>query len=105
MRRSHPRSLKQGTHRVCRRWISAVALGLMLALASPVAADEYDSSNAGHPVRLVAYLLHPVGVLIDYVLLRPAHWLVSNEPMKTIFGHEGGNSGHQHDSEAFYQGD
>jgi hypothetical protein len=105
MTTSHPRSRQRGTIRVCRRWISALSLGLLLALASPAAADEYDSSNAGHPVRLVAYLLHPVGVLIDYVLLRPAHWLVSNEPMKTIFGHEGRSSSHQHDSEAFYRED
>ena len=60
----------------------------VLVLSNPVAADEYDSSTAGHPLRIIAYVLHPVGVVIDYVLLRPAHWLVSREPMKTIFGHE-----------------
>ncbi len=63
-------------------------MALVLALASPAAADEYDSENAGHPLRLIAYVLHPVGVRFEYVLLRPAHWLVSHEPMKTLFGHE-----------------
>jgi hypothetical protein len=63
-------------------------MALVLALASPAAADEYDSENAGHPLRLIAYVLHPVGVMFEYVLLRPAHWLVSHEPMKTLFGHE-----------------
>ena len=38
--------------------------------------------------RIVAYILHPVGVLIDYLVLRPAHWLGSHEPFSTIFGHE-----------------
>ena len=59
-----------------------------LAFASPALADEYDEDSAGHPLRIVAYVLHPVGVAIDYLILRPAHWLVSQEPMKTVFGHE-----------------
>lgn len=103
MRRSHPKFVGQGKIRVCAGWFSALSLALVLALASPAAADEYDSSNAGHPVRFVAYLLHPVGVLIDYVLLRPAHWLVSHEPMKTIFGHQGDT--HEHDSETYLRED
>ncbi len=65
-----------------------MAMVLLLALASPAAADEYDESNAGHPLRIIAYVLHPVGVVIDYVVMRPAHWIVSFEPMKTLFGHE-----------------
>jgi hypothetical protein len=56
--------------------------------ALPALADEYDPKRAGHPLRIAAYLLHPVGVLIDFVLLRPAHWLGSQEPLRTIFGHE-----------------
>ena len=72
------------------RWAASLALATLLTLTSglPGQADEYDSSNAGHPVRIVAYVLHPVGVLLDYLLLRPAHWIVSQEPMSTIFGHE-----------------
>jgi len=60
----------------------------MLSVATPALADEYDEKTAGHPLRLIAYVLHPVGVAIDYLLIRPAHWLVSQEPMKTVFGHE-----------------
>lgn len=56
--------------------------------ASPAAADDYDDKSSGHPLRIIAYVLHPVGVAIDYLLLRPAHWLGSQEPLKTIFGHE-----------------
>jgi hypothetical protein len=26
-------------------------------------------------------------VFFDYLLFRPAHWLGSKEPLKTIFGH------------------
>ncbi len=64
-----------------------VAVGALLG-ASPAIANEHDPNTAGHPLRIVAYLLHPVGVAIDYLILRPAHWLVEHEPFKTAFGHE-----------------
>jgi len=74
------------------RWIAAFVLSLSLIGASlsatPAAADEYDAADAGHPLRIIAYVLHPVGVVIDYVLLRPAHWIGSREPFSTLFGHE-----------------
>ena len=73
------------------RRVSCAVLALcMIAIASaaPTRADDYDEKSSGHPLRIIAYVLHPVGVAIDYLLLRPAHWLGSREPMKTIFGHE-----------------
>lgn len=48
--------------------------------------DDYDPQTAGHPLRILAYVLHPVGVFFDYVILRPAWWLGSHEPLRTIFG-------------------
>ena len=38
-------------------------------------------------MRVLAYLTHPVGVMLDYLLYRPAHWVSSKEPFKTLFGH------------------
>ena len=64
-----------------------LAVGALVG-ASPAIAKEHDPNTAGHPLRIVAYLLHPVGVAIDYLILRPAHWLVEHEPFKTAFGHE-----------------
>lgn len=69
--------------------LTLLALAMMgVASATPVRADDYDEKSSGHPLRIIAYVLHPVGVAIDYLLLRPAHWLGSREPLKTIFGHE-----------------
>jgi len=66
-----------------------LALVALLVAASPAArADEYEADRAGHPVRILAYLLHPVGVVLDYLLLRPTHWLGHHEPFQTLFGHE-----------------
>lgn len=48
--------------------------------------DEYDSQEAGHPLRIAAYVLHPVGVIIDWVIFRPAWWVGSHEPFYTLFG-------------------
>jgi hypothetical protein len=77
-----------GRPRVRRLKLSAALIALVLALvAAPASADRYDSNSAGFPLRIVAYALHPVGVAIDYLIMRPAHWLVMREPAKTIFGH------------------
>lgn len=74
--------------RVSRRPLASVLLALsLLAAASPAAADEYDPKYAGHPLRILAYVLHPVGVMFDVLLFRPAHWIGSHEPLKTLFGH------------------
>ena len=51
-------------------------------------AEPYDPKQAGNPVRIAAYLLYPVGVLLDYGLMRPCFWLVKREPFSTIFGYE-----------------
>jgi hypothetical protein len=56
--------------------------------ALPAAADRYDPQEAGHPLRIVAYFVHPVGVLLDLVLFRPAHWVISHEPFASLTGHE-----------------
>ncbi len=64
------------------------SLGLLLLFAAlPAAANEYEKERAGHPLRIVAYVVHPIGVILDYVLLRPFHWIGSHEPFKTLFGH------------------
>lgn len=65
-----------------------VFAALVLASASPAAADEYDARRAGHPLRVVAYGVHPIGVALDWLLFRPAHWVVSQPVLSHIFGHD-----------------
>ena len=52
--------------------------------------DDHDPRRAAHPLRIVAYALHPVGVALDYLLVRPAVWTVRREPFRTIFGSNSG---------------
>jgi hypothetical protein len=69
----------------------SVALSLLLLFAAaPVRAQEpYDPQKAGHPVRIAAYILHPVGWLLDRLIFYPAWWIGGHEPLRSIFGHEG----------------
>ena len=72
-----------------RKSIAAAALASsLLFAAAPALADDHDSGSSGHPLRIAAYLAHPVGVIIDTLIFQPAHWIVHFEPFKTLFGHE-----------------
>jgi hypothetical protein len=69
--------------------LGTVALAATLVGApSSTFADEYDPQRAGHPVRIAAYVLHPVGVILDVLIFRPAHWLGSQPGLDEFFGHE-----------------
>jgi len=74
--------------RSARRLVSGLILVAMLGMAAPAAADEHDPERSGHPLRVVAYVLHPVGVILDTLIFRPAHFLVSIRPLKALFGHQ-----------------
>jgi hypothetical protein len=70
-----------------RRLLGLGILVTALAAATPAQADSYDPKRAGHPLRILAYIVHPFGVALDYLIFRPAHWVVSHEPLDDIFGH------------------
>lgn len=62
-----------------------LTLGFKPALGAP---DEYDDSQS-HPLRVAAYLLHPVGFIVEWTIFRPFHYLVSSsEPAEAFFGHK-----------------
>jgi len=50
--------------------------------------DDHDPRQAAHPLRIVAYAVHPVGVALDWIIVRPAVWVGRHEPFRTIFGFE-----------------
>ena len=65
-------------------------LGVILTASSPALADVYDPKKSGHPLRVFAYVVHPFGVVLDTLIFRPAHWVVTREPLKALFGHTDG---------------
>ena len=70
------------------RFVALATAAVLLALSAPASADRYNPQQAGHPMRIVAYAVHPVGVLLDLLIFRPAHWIGSKEPLATFFGHK-----------------
>jgi outer membrane protein OmpA-like peptidoglycan-associated protein len=61
-----------------------LTFGAKPGLAAP---DEYDDSQS-HPLRVAAYLLHPVGWITEWIVFRPLHFIVSaTKPQEVFFGH------------------
>jgi len=72
-----------------RKGLAALLIGVWLSAAAlPATAEEYEPADAGQPLRIVAYVVHPVGVVLDYLFLRPMYWIGSHEPFRTLFGRE-----------------
>ncbi|HTC23887.1 MAG TPA: hypothetical protein VK688_05960 [Gemmatimonadales bacterium] len=70
------------------RLLTALFLTAAL-LGGPSAAlahDAYDDSES-NPLRIVAYALHPVGFVLEWVAMRPMHFIVSTPQLERIFGH------------------
>lgn len=69
--------------------LALILFGLALALSSQSAsAHEYDRGDSDHPLRYVAYALHPIGMFGEYAICRPIHYVVSQPTLCIIFGHE-----------------
>ena len=65
----------------------AVLLALaLLAVPTRAAAHQYDRDDSDYPLRYVAYVVHPIGIAIEYALLRPIHYLVSQPNASIWFG-------------------
>lgn len=79
------------------RWIAVLALGgLLVGCATPEAFREQKAkampshtlpdahtpnpSGYGHPLRIIGFVLHPVGVVADYVVVRPLYLLTGTFP-------------------------
>ena len=71
----------------------ARTLAVVLVLSSVAApawagTTRYNPRRSGHPLRIVAYALHPIGVVVDTLVFHPAWWLGTHEPLRTLFGVE-----------------
>jgi hypothetical protein len=50
-------------------------------------ADTYDDSQS-NPLRLLAYIIHPVGFTLEWLVTRPFHELVAQPDLEPISGHD-----------------
>ena len=68
------------------RTLAATLVSLTLAAPAWAGTTRYNPERAGHPLRVVAYVLHPVGVVLDTLIFHPAWWVGTHEPLRTLFG-------------------
>jgi hypothetical protein len=66
--------------------VLVLAASLFGGAATASAHDAYDDSQA-HPLRLIAFAVHPVGFALEWTVTRPIHFLVSHPRLERVFGH------------------
>ena len=67
--------------------VLSLSLVLLLVFSAPAASHEIEPEEAGHPLRVTAYILHPVGYVLYHGVIRPAHFFISLPGMSQVFGH------------------
>ena len=48
--------------------------------------DAYDDSES-HPLRLIAYAVHPIGWALEWLVTRPIHFVASQPRIEPVSGH------------------
>jgi len=63
--------------------------GVMTVLPVRASAHDYQrGSTDGHVLRLVAYVVHPIGIALEYGITRPVHWVASQPHLDILLGHK-----------------
>jgi hypothetical protein len=67
----------------------ALVAGLLVLAPGAARADSYQRlSTDGHPLRIMAYIVHPIGIALDYGITRPMHALASQADLDILMGHK-----------------
>ena len=70
------------------RTLALVLVLITVSASAWAGTTRYNPRRSGHPLRVIAYALHPVGVIVDTLIFRPAWWVGTHEPFRTLFGVE-----------------
>ena len=70
-----------------KRQVLAVVAVVFLTAPLAAANDYYDDFEDTHPLRLVAYPVHAAGYVIEWLITRPIHALLSQRDLEPVFGH------------------
>lgn len=65
---------------------SVLACGGVARAASP-APDNYEDSLM-HPLRMAAYLAHPIGFAAEWLIGRPFQYVISRPYLDRFFGYQ-----------------
>ncbi|MCW5889361.1 MAG: hypothetical protein KIT14_02290 [bacterium] len=67
--------------------VLGVVVGMACAGGTARAHDAYNDAYS-HPLLLASYPVHAVGWTLEWLVMRPIHFFVSQPDMVPIFGHE-----------------
>ncbi len=71
-----------------RKQVAVTAAAVLFFTPVAVAGDKYDDLEDTHPLRIVSYPVHAVGYLLEWLVARPLHAIVSQPKLEPIFGHD-----------------
>ncbi|HSP98582.1 MAG TPA: hypothetical protein VL049_15280 [Candidatus Dormibacteraeota bacterium] len=79
-----------------KRLVVALMLASMMCLTVRVASaaeeryeDEQQYEDAfSNPLRIAYYLIYPVGFTVEWLVMRPFHYIVSRPGLDRLFGYQ-----------------
>lgn len=78
-----------------KRLVVALMMASMLSLSARAAmaderyADEQEYEDAfSNPLRLAYYVIYPVGFTVEWLVMRPFHYIVSRPGLDKVFGYQ-----------------
>lgn len=78
-----------------RRLVAILLTAAMLTFGATVAPaddrlsdeDEYEDAFS-NPLRIAYYLIYPVGYTVEWLMIRPFHYLISRPKLDKVFGYK-----------------
>ena len=79
-----------------KRLLVALMVASMVSVTAHVAsaaderyADEQQYEDAfSNPLRIAYYLIYPVGFTVEWLVMRPLHYIVSRPGLDRVFGYQ-----------------
>ena len=78
-----------------KRLLVALMMVTMMTFAARVASadDRYEDEQQyedafSNPLRLAYYMIYPVGFTVEWLVMRPLHYVVSRPGLDRVFGYQ-----------------
>lgn len=79
-----------------KRFLAVLMMAMTLTLAAGSATVRADSSQEeatyedafSNPLRLAYYLVYPIGFSVEWLVMRPLHYIISRPYLDRFFGYE-----------------
>jgi hypothetical protein len=69
--------------------VSMISVTARVASADDRYADEQQYEDAfSNPLRLAYYMIYPIGFTVEWLVMRPLHYIVSRPGLDRVFGYQ-----------------